>query len=373
MAKITQKEHILAQDAQEEQVPVSPADPEQTPTPDPEPTEPTEPAELGITLPDEAAPVEQLTPADRLLAFDTDGNPLTATAQQLKEYATEELTEAIAEKFGLIGNDIDANELTQGSGYSYSKNTPAYGTVASFSGLGKMAYGTLQIACDDQEINSARFWVRNNNQQGFTSWRELWHSGNFNPATKMPLEDYTGDLNAVEGSGVFRLTGDQSNAPFSGSGTGSTLVQYKWDSRAAFQIYYRFLSNEVYMREKTGGFWGSWVKFYHSGNLTPATAASVGLMSAEDKIKLNAVASAMSLSEDEPATMALNQEESVSSEISIRAQRSARYQMQTDELLYDALEAFARNHPEYTEFAEWIAAKDRIRAELAKPETINLD
>ncbi len=105
--------------------------------------------------------------------------------------------------------------------------------------------------------------------------RTIWHSGNFNPATKMPLGDYTGDLNAVEGSGVFRLTGDQSNAPFSGSGTGSTLVQYKWDSRAAFQIYYRFLSNEVYMREKTGGFWGSWVKFYHSGNLKPTYYAQI--------------------------------------------------------------------------------------------------
>lgn len=86
MAKITEKENIMAQDTQEEQVPVSPADPEQTPTPEPE-----EPTELGITLPDEAAAVEQLTPTDRLLGFDTDGNPVTATVQQLKDYAQKEI------------------------------------------------------------------------------------------------------------------------------------------------------------------------------------------------------------------------------------------------------------------------------------------
>ncbi|WP_304708637.1 hypothetical protein [uncultured Rikenella sp.] len=88
---------------------------------------------------------------------------------------------------------------------------------------------------------------------------------------KMSLANYTGDLNAVEGSGVFRLTGAQSNALFSGTGVGSTLVQYKWDAKAAYQIYYRFLSNEVYMREKTGGYWGSWVRFWHSGNFDPNT------------------------------------------------------------------------------------------------------
>ena len=421
----------------------------------------------------DAPPVEQLTPADRLLAFDTDGNPLTATAQQLKEYATEglasseEMAAALAGKADRNGNDTEAF-----SANNLRTNYLAFTAhdTSNHMNLGRGDAISAAFAANDVVIynESPKGAVRmvSASEPVFTPSNDLsikhklWHSGNFNPATKMPLGDYTGDLNAVEGSGVFRLTGDQSNAPFSGSGTGSTLVQYKWDSRAAFQIYYRFLSNEVYMREKTGGFWGSWVRFYHSGNfdpseylkflgmsvdisesllgmgfqydtggsgttgpfisgghpryplqlvcgywggnggnhnlkfrtrngdtgqwnpwytvystgnLTPATAASVGLMSAEDKIKLNAVASAMSLSEDEPATMALNQEESVSSEISIRAQRSARYQMQTDELLYDALEAFARNHPEYTEFAEWIAAKDRIRAELAKPETLNLE
>lgn len=53
----------------------------------------------------------------------------------------------------------------------------------------------------------------------------------------------------------------------------------------------------------------------------------------------------------------------------IRNERQTRYRAESDPTLYDALEAFARNHPEHSEFAEWLAAKDRIRAELTKPET----
>lgn len=329
MAKIIEKEHIMTQEELEEPTPAEP-----TPEPEPEePTEPTEPNELGITLPDEAATVEQIADTDRLLGFDTDGNPTTATAEQLAKYArktiaevtppvkeltasdrllglaanaglvtvtaeqvkeyaaeglasTEELAEVLDGVFKTIGNGINADDAKQGAGYSYSAGTPAHGTVATFKGLpASGSYGVLQLFCDNQESSSARFWVRNNNQQGFTPWRELWHSG----------------------------------------------------------------------------------------NLTSATAASVGLMSASDKIKLNAVASAMSLMEDEPATMALDDKETVSPEVSIRAQRSAQYQMQTDELLYDALETFARNHPEHAEFTEWLAAKDRIRAELLKPETLNFE
>ncbi|WP_297830264.1 hypothetical protein [uncultured Rikenella sp.] len=139
--------------------------------------------------------------ADRLVAELTDSAPealdtlkelaaalgddpnFSATVMELigERVTAEAMAEALEGKFGIIGNDVDANEMTQGSGYSYSKNTPTHGTVATFNGLGVL-YGIMQIFCDNQETNNARFWVRNNNQQGFTPWRELWHSGNFDPS-----------------------------------------------------------------------------------------------------------------------------------------------------------------------------------------------
>lgn len=102
-------------------------------------------------------------------------------------------------------------------------------------------------------------------------------------------------------------------------------------------------------------------------------------MSAADKVKLDSLASAMSLSViDTPATLeiaAISENEDNSSEeiidpnVTVRALRSAQYEMTTDELLYDALEQFARNHPEYTEFSAWLAAKEQIRQAIPKTET----
>lgn len=45
--------------------------------------------EPGITLPDDAAPVSSVSATDRLLAFNANGDPVTATAEQVKEYANE--------------------------------------------------------------------------------------------------------------------------------------------------------------------------------------------------------------------------------------------------------------------------------------------
>ncbi|WP_297626991.1 hypothetical protein [uncultured Rikenella sp.] len=90
MAKITEKEHIMTQEELEEPTPAEP-----TPDSEPEePTEPTEPNELGITLPDDAAAVEEVSSTDRLLGFDNEGNPTTATATQVADYVHSTLKEA---------------------------------------------------------------------------------------------------------------------------------------------------------------------------------------------------------------------------------------------------------------------------------------
>lgn len=52
---------------------------------------------------------------------------------------------------------------------------------------------------------------------------------------------------------------------------------------------------------------------------------------------------------------------------SVRKSRETQYRSESDALLFDAIEAFAIAHPEYTEFKEWIAKKDEIRNLLPKP------
>lgn len=51
----------------------------------------------------------------------------------------------------------------------------------------------------------------------------------------------------------------------------------------------------------------------------------------------------------------------------VRKSREEQYRNESDALLFDAIEAFAVSHPEYTEFASWLEAKEAIRAENPKP------
>lgn len=50
----------------------------------------------------------------------------------------------------------------------------------------------------------------------------------------------------------------------------------------------------------------------------------------------------------------------------VRSAREARYRTETDQMLFDAMERYAKAHPEELAFADWLAAKNLIREELPK-------
>ncbi len=51
---------------------------------------------------------------------------------------------------------------------------------------------------------------------------------------------------------------------------------------------------------------------------------------------------------------------------SVRTSRKIRYENETDTLMIDAIEEFARTHPEYSVFKRWLDAKNKIREDLPK-------
>ncbi|WP_281670970.1 hypothetical protein [Rikenella microfusus] len=209
--------------------------------------------------------------------------------------------------------------------------------------------------------------------------RTLWHAGNFDAQNSLKYLG-RGTLLGQFGNGAAGhgfTSGDTPIGQHSSSFLRFGMSGYEVEICLGGYSSWNNGWNRIYFRSKDGdsGSVSDWREFYHTGNLAPATAAAAGLMSAEDRIKLNSVASALSLpvvTEDMPTTLEMEAEDAarvmaVTPQACIRAQRAAQYQMQTDELLYDALEAFARNHPEYSEFAAWLEAKDRIRQEFPKP------
>lgn len=209
--------------------------------------------------------------------------------------------------------------------------------------------------------------------------REVWHAGNFNPDdTFMRRGDWitSEDAKYLTKPGCYMNTDNQGWAGilmhFQGAGSLSA-IQIKTPGGGSRDTQIRFQTDG----SPTG--WSDWYTLYTSANLGEATSSAAGLMSAADKVKLDSLASAMSLSViDTPATLEIaatsenednSSEEIIDPNVTVRALRSAQYEMTTDELLYDALEQFARNHPEYTEFSAWLAAKEQIRQAIPKTET----
>lgn len=303
---------------------------------------------------------------------DASGTIVTASSFSAdSDWATDEaMNTALANRMpieeGWAGNADDIENLV--SKPFGAKNIPfAYYPFLSFGGGGyKAQFNALN--------NSLKF--RSTNESGaIREWVEIWHAGNFNPASKANAPDtlQNADLNTLTSNGLYVADGAISNAP--ASTANCRVLVIATSPYRVTQIAQVYDADRLFFRRRIDEQWQPWREVYHSGNLAPATAAAAGLMSAEDRIKLNSVASALSLpvvTEDMPTTLEMEAEDAtrvmaVTPQACIRAQRAAQYQMQTDELLYDALEAFARNHPEYSEFAAWLEAKDRIRQEFPKP------
>ncbi len=279
--------------------------------------------------------------------------------------------------------NADLNTLTSNGLYVADgaiSNAPASTANCRVLVIATSPYRVTQIA---QVYDADRLFFRRRVDEQWQPWRELWHAGNFDAQNSLKYLG-RGTLLGQFGNGKAGHGFTDHDTPIGQSSSFLRFGEPGYEVEICLGGYSSWLNgwNRIYFRSKDSdsGSVSDWKEFYHTGNLVPATAAAAGLMSAEDRIKLNSVASALSLSvvtEDTPTTLEETDENttpamSATPQACIRAHRAAQYQMQTDELLYDALEAFARNHPEYSEFAAWLEAKDRIRQEFPKPEATDV-
>ena len=314
---------------------------------------------------------------------DASGTIVTASSFSAdSDWATDEaMNTALAEKANAPATlqNADLNTLTSNGLYVADgaiSNAPASTANCRVLVIATSPYRVTQIA---QVYDADRLFFRRRVDEQWQPWRELWHAGNFDAQNSLKYLG-RGTLLGQFGDGAAGhgfTSGDTPIGQHSSSFLRFGMSGYEVEICLGGYSSWNNGWNRIYFRSKDGdsGSVSDWREFYHTGNLAPATAAAAGLMSAEDRIKLNSVASALSLpvvTEDMPTTLEMEAEDAarvmaVTPQACIRAQRAAQYQMQTDELLYDALEAFARSHPEYSEFAAWLEAKDRIRQEFPKP------
>lgn len=145
-------------------------------------------------------------------------------------------------------------------------------------------------------INMGNCTLLNHNDSGVLKWQHknvngvfiddiVYHSGNFNPASKVNTTQNlpTGyDLNSLEVTGTYDVLAP-ANSPISGWAY-VDVIRHTQADKWLSQTLYSFNNSSTYHRVATGGGnWSPWVQLYHSGNL-PARLAAWGHVSANGQI-----------------------------------------------------------------------------------------
>ena len=106
-----------------------------------------------------------------------------------------------------------------------------------------------------------KWWTRGRNGTTWSSWSQIWDSGNFNPDSKFNNLGQTSDSNNVVGNGY---TLKELGATFSGPFLKWGLPGHMFEFFSANSI------NEIQIRHMSQGVWGDPVIMYHSGNFNPS-------------------------------------------------------------------------------------------------------
>ena len=168
--------------------------------------------------------------------------------------------------------DYDGRLFVEGGGelyYSKSGDTP--NLVYHSGNINTANAGTAT------KLQTARTLTIGNTGKSFDGSANVsWSLAEIGAAGFGVLADGT-DLNAVVASGFYRLLGTHGNAP-PGVSHGQLIVS-RGGGDTILQIVTGHSNGEIYWRQGNppdvggGGSWSAWHRFFHSGNLDPATYA----------------------------------------------------------------------------------------------------
>lgn len=99
-------------------------------------------------------------------------------------------------------------------------------------------------------------------------WVSLYNTANFNPDSKLNYENFKGDLNTIDTSGLYHLVFGCTNTPNRGSSQGSHIIHINWDINAAHQLYFEYYGSMFY-RYKHGGEWSDWKRVWTQFEFNP--------------------------------------------------------------------------------------------------------
>ena len=171
------------------------------------------------------------------------------------------------------GAASDLNSATTYGFYTYdttTQNAPtSYGSVIVVEGTGhEVNWAQLALGYSSGDVNPSIFIRLRQSYTVWGPWVKVWNSNDLNPDGKLSYSEFGGDLDTISTSGLYRLLSGCTNIPL-GSSQGCFLLHTNWDANAAQQMYFRYSTTDIYIRNKVGGTWNLWQKVWNAGNFNP--------------------------------------------------------------------------------------------------------
>lgn len=128
-----------------------------------------------------------------------------------------------------------------------------------------------QIATSDGNVDGAIFLrtiKASESDKIWGPWVSLYNTANFNPDSKLNYGDFSGDLDTISTSGMYRLLSGCTNSPNSGSSQGCHIIHTNWDIKADHQLYFEYYGSMFY-RYRHGGEWSDWKRVWTQFEFSP--------------------------------------------------------------------------------------------------------
>ena len=120
----------------------------------------------------------------------------------------------------------------------------------------------------------------------WSDWKRVWTQFEFNPDDKFGFSAaQLSDLNNAPNNAFFVGAHNAANAPVADSWSNGFTIAY--GNNPDFRKQFCYAGDKWWTRGRDSVNWGTWRQIWDSGNLGNATTSKAGLMSAEDKTKLD--------------------------------------------------------------------------------------
>lgn len=187
------------------------------------------------------------------------------------------------DKFGFSADQLsDLNNAPNNAFFVGAHNAANAPVADSWSNGFTIAYGNNTDFRKQFCYAGEKWWTRGRDGGNWGTWRQIWDSGNFNPANYLPLtggKTITGDFQFKDGVSVRNAAGGNvvGLLDIAGDGVCVAIGNSAKKTRIVTPD-----NTPVYRNDSKGAY-----KIYDSSNLGNATTSQAGLMSAADKTKLD--------------------------------------------------------------------------------------